>query len=651
MRAVITGTDFVRDVDGSFKTIETNTNIHPAVNPIYYFDVNILDTIISGTNINEIHFINKRGLRGGYNPEVDLTPEEENARPDLTNLTKDSNYLISTYLNDYCTAKGFTFNNIILDTNTITIPHIEDSDTKLIIRIAYDVTALIDDTYARDNWEFLKLMYDSNPTSIPKTYINDAELGFDSIGTILRDNGNHPNYCVKKRITPADNHTYPKLYKVTTIEQLNEIKSALEADEYLQEYILNNADLLDNRLTHYRSVDLIYGPELDVLNLWCVQFSNAFELDNICDLDDENKIQLWERPKYFYKYNNNEKAPKISADGSTKVFLPDNSLTLLSSLNQNDTVKSISIPGLSTVEADNPDLIQWTGSFSNIMENFSIGTTQLTNIVKREDYTGFFFNVNLTDGVKFSDVGHAIIMKKDTITNESGVSEDVVKWVDYVMINPGDSLILFDSQTNSLVVKEVESVQISYDKVEVYAVNFEELDLFLTSEEGANLRYGLLTHNYSFDCKSVTAPCVYCCACGAPGITLAFWSNLQCCKCDGPAPAAFACSAQGFSNFGTCYQYFYPSFCSGNMDCITAGYCNYNKSDIIHKEDIQLIGKSESGINIYQFKYKDEDGLYEGVIGNELIGTEFENAVTYDPNDGTILVDYYKIDVQFKKLN
>jgi len=73
-------------------------------------------------------------------------------------------------------------------------------------------------------------------------------------------------------------------------------------------------------------------------------------LDNICDLDDDNKIPIWERPKYFYKYNNGEKAPKVSADTSTKVFLPDNTLTLLSSLNQNDTVKSITIPDLPMVE-------------------------------------------------------------------------------------------------------------------------------------------------------------------------------------------------------------------------------------------------------------------------------------------------------------
>jgi hypothetical protein len=641
MRAVITGTDFVRDNDGSFKAIETNTNIHPAVDLRYYFDVNVLDTIISGTSINEIHLINKRNLRSGYAREIDLTPESENLEAGLPNSI--STGMFSTPLQKYCDEKGFTFNNILLDANSMTIPHIEDSDNKLIIRIAYDVTALIDDTYARDNWEFLKLMYDSNPSSIPATFVNDIELGFDSIGLIIRDNGIHPNYIVKKRITPADNHIYPKFYKINSIEELNILKTNLESDEYIQEYILNEDDLLEGRLTHYRSVDLIYGANLDILNFWNVQFSNAFELDNICDLDDENKIPIWERPKYFYKYNNNEKAPKISADGSTKVFLPDNSLTLLSSLNLNDTVKSISIPDLPLNEAEF-SLATWTGSSENLMQNFTIGTTNLVDIVKRQNYIGFFYNVELTDGIKFSDVDHAMVLKKEIITGETS-NQEIVKFVEYNKLQPGDTMIIFDSQTNSLSEKIIQNITFSYDEVEVYAVNFEQLDLFLTSEE-SGLRYGLLTHNYTFDCKSVTANCLSCYECSNGAY--AQYGGAQCCRC-----------SPGGANYGDCVYYWlanckqFPcySYWNPGAACNTNGYCNYAKSDIIHKENIQFVGKSPSGINIYRFNYKGEEGLYEGVIGNELIGTEFEHAVIYDEKDNTILVDYYKIYVQFKKLD
>jgi len=637
MRGVIIGTDFVRDTDGAFKAIETNTNIHPAVDLRYYFDVNILDQIVAGTEINEIHLINKQNLRVGYAQEIELTPESENTFND------GNSKIFSRMLEHYCQSKGFVFNSILLDDNSLTIPHIEDSDTKLIIRIAYDVTALIDDTYARDNWEFLKLMYDSNPISIPATYINDSELGFDSIGSAFRDNGNHPNYCVKKRITPANNHTHPKLYKINSIEDLNNLKAGLGDDEYIQEYVLNPTDLLDDRLTHYRSVDFIYGSNLDVLNLWCVQFSNAFELDNICDLDDENKIPIWERPKYFYKYNNNEKTPKVSADASTKVFLPDNTLTLLSSLTENDTIKSIIIPDL-PMEENTVNLSNWSGSFDNLINNFEVSSSQLTNIVKRENYVGFFWNVECDGGIKFSDVSHAMILKKEL---ESGsTSNYVVKFTQYMNLKPNDTLILFDSQTNSLIEKTIQTITYSYDEIEVYAVNFEELDLFLTSEEGG-LRYGLLTHNYNYDCIIIERACVFCYECG--NNAAAFWPDFNCCRCSESPDDYPPCSLGAF--YGNCYA----STCQQNQPqpapCQNGAYCNASKSDIAHKENIKWIGKSDSGINIYQFKYKDENGIYEGVIGNELIGTAFEHALLINPEDGLLMVDYNKIDVQFKKIN
>jgi len=211
MRAVLTGTDLLKDIDGSFKTIETNTNIQTAVDADIYFNENDFHTFISGTSINEIVLISKTELNSILT-DIELNENDEI----ISNNGKD----FSSALKSYCETNGMTFTPIIVDKNAVTVPFVEDDDNKLIIRIAYDTTALIDDTYANDNWAFLKLMHDTDENSIPKTYINDEELGFDSIGTTIRDNGVHPNFLVKKRFTPADNRTFPKVLKVNTIEEL-----------------------------------------------------------------------------------------------------------------------------------------------------------------------------------------------------------------------------------------------------------------------------------------------------------------------------------------------------------------------------------------------------------------------------------------------
>jgi len=73
-------------------------------------------------------------------------------------------------------------------------------------------------------------------------------------------------------------------------------------------------------------------------------------------------------------------------------------------------------------------------------------------------------------------------------------------------------------------------------------------------------------------------------------------------------------------------------------------------SDISLKTNILKIGTSELGLNIYTFNYIGDNDVYQGVIAQDLIETEFEDALIIDDN-GKYLVDYSKIDVEFKKIN
>jgi hypothetical protein len=67
-------------------------------------------------------------------------------------------------------------------------------------------------------------------------------------------------------------------------------------------------------------------------------------------------------------------------------------------------------------------------------------------------------------------------------------------------------------------------------------------------------------------------------------------------------------------------------------------------SDMRLKEDINLVGKSPSGINIYTFKYKGNDKKYQGVMAHQVPHVSSVN------DDGYLVVDYNKLDVQFKEV-
>ena len=75
-----------------------------------------------------------------------------------------------------------------------------------------------------------------------------------------------------------------------------------------------------------------------------------------------------------------------------------------------------------------------------------------------------------------------------------------------------------------------------------------------------------------------------------------------------------------------------------------------SKSDYRLKENISLVGQSPEGINIYTFSYKGQDGVYQGVMAQELLGTKFNDSVIME-DDGMYAVKYSNIDVQFKQIN
>jgi|13_taG_2_1085334.scaffolds.fasta_scaffold63121_1 hypothetical protein len=69
------------------------------------------------------------------------------------------------------------------------------------------------------------------------------------------------------------------------------------------------------------------------------------------------------------------------------------------------------------------------------------------------------------------------------------------------------------------------------------------------------------------------------------------------------------------------------------------------KSDRRLKKDIKLIGLSPAGLKIYSFKYKNGEDSYQGVMSDEIPS----DAVVKDTN-GYDMVDYSKLDVEFKKI-
>jgi len=66
-------------------------------------------------------------------------------------------------------------------------------------------------------------------------------------------------------------------------------------------------------------------------------------------------------------------------------------------------------------------------------------------------------------------------------------------------------------------------------------------------------------------------------------------------------------------------------------------------SDIRLKDNVELIGKSPSNINIYKFNYLNDPTVYQGVMAQEVPWASVK------ADNGYLMVDYNKVDVDFKK--
>ena len=73
------------------------------------------------------------------------------------------------------------------------------------------------------------------------------------------------------------------------------------------------------------------------------------------------------------------------------------------------------------------------------------------------------------------------------------------------------------------------------------------------------------------------------------------------------------------------------------------GFNSFGFSDIRLKENVELIGKSPSNINIYKFNYKNNPTTYQGAMAHEVPWASVKHS------NGYMMIDYNQIDVEFKK--
>jgi len=450
MKAVLISTDFIKTSTGEYKVLEINTNTR-IVADVEELDWSNLTNYIQTNGFTNVHCIIPQYDRG-----------------------------FAKKLGEICdTIGGITYLSHETSDNSITVPYIEDNETTLILRVSYDCTAIVDDEYCRDNYSFLRTLNGEEYKA--KTYIPNISDDF-SDAVEFEYTLDLPNFIVKKRYPNYDKNEYPKLYKIQNLTELNALKITIDEDtEFLQEFA--NSEIISDKRSILRSIDIIYGSNLDVINMGGYKVLHAIT-ENIWGntFDETGLLAKKDRPKYITSYSNIADRSTYIFDDSQEVLMADGTRKLFSDLEVNDSVKSIDVASLPLDETEYK-VEDWTGSHTDFIANFAVSETAI--VVKTTKTTSdLFIRIILDNEIEWDDLPATEILVRNG---------DEIRFKRANALEIGDVMELFSTETETIVNKTVTNLEILFkgDTV-VGSMDVEPKDLFLPLISNA---FAIVQHN------------------------------------------------------------------------------------------------------------------------------------------------------------
>jgi len=447
MRTVLIGSDFMYDKNGNLKPIEINTavgwdNAEKVEDDEDCLDLTGLDTFIKAKGFTHIHYIGE-----------------------IRHFHKT--------LETYCNSNSLIYEYHAAGAMSITIPSIEDSETALIIRSAYDTTALVDDTYCRDKIEFMKLIQDQSFGS-QFAYLDEGNQLVSNITTIP-DNGEHPNFILKSRYPDYDKEVYPKFYKVSTQSELDVVLENVTSEYFLMENYCNIANNFEGHIKVIRSLNILYPPSLESIQIGQYTKMNQNIFFTGVTYDSETYMVSEEyRDSYVTSINSNWLPKLLDTD---LVEMADGTFKTALDLNVDDLIKTIDIPN-----PNGTDNSSYTANFGITYETLASGTTYSTNRItnlKRVNKLTYVYKLTFDDGSTWEDTGvSSYLIERDNIVQFDKLFD----------IKSGDIVLLLNTE-NGLVNFTRKTVVSNIQLKKVFSgwfISVENAHLFLTKTSSTN---------------------------------------------------------------------------------------------------------------------------------------------------------------------
>jgi hypothetical protein len=461
MKSVLIGADILK-LENEYKLLEINTDADLFLPDIPYLD---LDPLFSYLTTN------------AYTRFVIIYKKKHIATAVLQ------------LFESKCNENSITFNSMLIMDNSVTIPAIIEEDNTFYLRCAYDVTAIIDDTYCRDKSEVTKLLFDSeNQSILPKTRVKHSGDGsiYDNLTDII-DNGNSPNIIVKKILPDFDKVNYPAFYNIKSSTDLDALKESIPDDVMIQEFKINNNLTTDNQISDVIRMTVILLSDVEtMIPLGCTTTNNQLPLNTDIITYTDNKLDKKWKSMYF----SNPNLLGYGVPGTYKVIKIVDDVEQMDSIENlltGDIIKAVKLSNLST-SASMQETLDWYTN-SNISDVISYETASV-HFITKTPFEGWLSNISYSNG----DVSGSSLLSNSEILLISSSTNNKIKFETAYDTKINDLVIT----THNLLLPITQKENVWYSG-SIVILDIEPADVFVagtnTNEISKNNVGNILLHN------------------------------------------------------------------------------------------------------------------------------------------------------------
>lgn len=460
MKGTLFSADFVKDSNGNLRLLELNTDTGFINQELVNFDFSDFNQILVDNNISELDIIYKPDIHQKFVNQ--LTSSLSTNIIDLQ-LHKESN-------------------------GTIYPTQVEDSDSKFILRLAYDESALFDSEYCKNRLNVFNLFTDNSIDDYCVSYYHSSSFGEKNTLTKEINPNNIPDATIKDINEVHNPIDFFKIGLQTENESSenrwnNFITENVAEDKLIEQYHFHSSSVDENNhIASYRFFGMVYGSNLEVVPLHSYKISSIFDLPT--DLTPEiipnnytNKLSDYHYYEFTTNFVKNDSAGILS---SHEVLTNENTYKPISEFIVGDYVTSYYV-SRSVEEETNANYSFPTSTFPD----GSYLTSSIVIYKKLENLKyNSMFELKVDNDSLFSGIEKAFLVF------DSGSNTSSFKQI--ININP-DVDYLYDIDGNLIDIDELNFYVSTDNNLNYIELDVEDTDTYIIS--GSTAFNSVVSHN------------------------------------------------------------------------------------------------------------------------------------------------------------